>query len=222
MIDIRNGYNRIVIKSGKYASLFTRLLFIISINFSVPVDATVIGGISLDEIYRRADFVALVQVIEGKTIIPLDDKVDDCSSKYKGRIIKRFKGEDTQDIEFGHFNGLMIGNRYLVFLTKPSKEYRNIISTDSLSVGIEQRIHQKCGDQWTGMNVMQGIHGAMLVDQPNYVDWAVKVPTRFIGMPASFRSTPTPPATPIDFTIDPVWILESEVFKLLESFVPAP
>ena len=165
--------------------------------------------------FKEADFVALVQVVEGKTIIPLDD---DCGSNYKGYVIKRFKGNSLQNVEFGHFDGLMIGSRYLVFLTKPDVKYRSLRSTNSISTTLEQEKKQKCIKEWTSMNVMQGIHGAMLVEQPDYFNWAVKVPTRFIGIPESFKVTPITGTTSVDYYSDPVWILEMELFKLIESF----
>lgn len=180
-------------------------------------NATTIAREPLEDVFRRSDFVAIVHVIEGQAIQPLEDE---CGSIYKGQVIKLIKGTKETVVKFGHFDGLMMGQRYLVFLTNPDNEYRSLSSTNSISMGLEAERVSKCRAKWTGKKVMQGIHGAMSMEEVILEDTvdAVKVPTRFIDLPRSFKITPFTPPVAEDYYTEPVWVLESEIIKLLESY----
>ena len=195
-----------------FSSILTFGLFICT-----AVNATTIMREPLEEVFRQSAFVAIVHVIEGRAIQPLEDE---CGSIYKGQVIKAYKGEKEAVVEFGHFDGLMIGRRYLVFLTDPGHEYRSLSSTNSVSMGLEKELINRCSAKWIGKKVMQGIHGAMIMDDVilESMAEAVKIPTRFIDLPQSYKITPFTPPVAEDYYTEPVWVLESELAQLLKSY----
>lgn len=199
-----------------YMFRLKRVLLFCCVGMAFKAHATVLNAVSVEELYEKADVVALVQVISGRQVVPLDD---DCGSEYTGRIIRQVKGGELGgDVIFGYSDGFRIGMRYLLFLSKPSTEYRSLSSTNSISMRLEKEVYDKCGKLWKGMKVMHDGQGAMLLDRPGYDAWAVKIPSRFVALPSTFKATPIPPATPDDFYIEPVWVLESEIFNLFETF----
>lgn len=178
--------------------------------------ATRMDSVPIDELFSHADFVAQIQIIEGHT---LGTPEDDCGALYKGRVIFVYKGSAVKQVEFGHYEGFKVGNRYLVFLTKPNEPYRSLASTNSYSMKLEQEHAQKCARYWTGMEIMQGVHGALEIYHPydGYTDTAVRLPMRFIAPPEGSKFTPVAAPSSVDNYADPVWILEKEIQKVFEA-----
>lgn len=179
--------------------------------------ATTLDRVPLETVYEGADIVALLRVIEGKLLKPL---ADNCGVTYKGQVLKLYKGGKATELEFGHDAELIVGKRYLVFLTHPTREYRVRGSTNSISMQQDEEFEQRCASRRTAKKIMQGVHGAMVLDEVLVGDYAdaIRVPTRFISLPQTLKITPFPPPNPEDYYEEPVWILDSELTNLLKQY----
>ena len=129
---------------------------------TVTAQATTLGRVPLETLYKEADVVALLQVIEGKLLQPLGDK---CGARHKGHVVEIFKGDKAKILEFGYAEGLRVGKRYLVFLTHSPREYRLLGSTNSVSRQREAEFEKKCASKQTAKKIMQGGQGAMVIEQ---------------------------------------------------------
>ena len=112
-----------------------------------------------------------------------------CGAIYTGKVIGSLKGE-SDTISFGHFHGYEIGSKYLLFLTKPDREYRPLASTNSMAIAREQDYREKCNDVLTAAKVMHSGYGAIEITWAitnNYED-AAKVATRFVVLPESMQT----------------------------------
>ncbi|MEH6639509.1 MAG: hypothetical protein V7717_09560 [Porticoccaceae bacterium] len=183
--------------------------------FSLSVGATTLPKISVAELFNEADMVAIVQVVDGQVLGELEES---CGAKYKARVIRGFKGADTEYIYFGHFHGYEIGGRYLLFLTEPSRDYRPLMSTNSRSVEAEREFMEKCSNLLTAKKVMHSGNGALKImwtGEYKYKD-AVAVPNRYVAFPESVPRKPADLGERGEFS-EYVWILETSATEYLES-----
>ncbi len=144
---------------------------------------TTLPPVPIEELFHEADYVLVVEVIEGHTLEPSGHK---CGAVYTGRVIENIKG-GVDTISFGHFHGYEIGSKYLLFLTKPDREYRPLASTNSMAMAREQEYREKCNDVLTAAKVMHSGYGAIEITWaiPNDYEDAAKVATRFVVLPES-------------------------------------
>jgi hypothetical protein len=82
----------------------------VSVHASMPVP------IPLKELYREADTVAVVEIVEGRVAVANGET---CGARYKGRVVDAAKGASPGAVlEFGFLPSLKVGNAYLVLLGK--------------------------------------------------------------------------------------------------------
>lgn len=185
--------------------------------FSLGVGATTLLQVPVSELFKEADTVAIVQVVDGQALGELEES---CGAKYKARIIRRFKGADSEYVHFGHYHGYEIGGRYLLFLTKPDRDYRPLTSTNTRAMEAEKEYLEKCSSVLTANRVMHSGNGALKImrtDEYKYKE-ALAVPNRYVAFPESVPRKAANLGEREEFS-DYVWILESNAIEYLESLV---
>ena len=165
------------------------MIFFILI-FSSSSWATKISCEPIENLLKRADYVALVRIVSGEALLH-GKKL--CGAKYKAKVLKGIKGVSRNEIlEFGPDDGLEIGTSYLVFVTKPNKSYDPFLSTSSYSPRAKIESDKVCGPIRRNMNrVMHSGFGAMKVSQESthfYPQEVVKVHRSFVSLPDSLKA----------------------------------
>lgn len=92
------------------------LTTIVSVLVVYEAQASAAGTISIDKIYKRSEFVALVKITEAKAVeFEYEGKKYTCGSEYKARVIDSFKG-GTEKLVFSSEISLFVGEKYLLML----------------------------------------------------------------------------------------------------------
>lgn len=171
--------------------------------------------IPVDELFNEADMVAIVQVVDGQVIGKFENS---CGAKYKARVIRRFKGNDTEYIYFGHFQGYEIGGRYLLFLTKPGRDYHPLMSTNSHAMKDEREHMKKCSSLLTANQIMHSGYGALKIMSTGEYKYkeAVAVPNKYVVFPETVPRKYADLGERGKFG-EYVWILETSAIEYLES-----
>ncbi len=77
-------------------------------------------SIPLRELYARSSIVAVVELLEGRTVAAGGES---CGARYKGRVIEGAKNATPgQQLEFGFATSLKVGAKYFVLLD----DYQNV------------------------------------------------------------------------------------------------
>ncbi|WP_208508987.1 hypothetical protein [Variovorax paradoxus] len=124
-------------------------------------------SIPLRELYGISSVVAVVEVVEGRTVAAGGES---CGARYKGRVIEGMKNATAgQLIEFGYVPSLKIGSRYFVLLD----DYKNV-PLDRLA-----DFHSRCESVLPGLALVGIWRGVMEVtsnvDEPMRRDaWTVR------------------------------------------------
>jgi hypothetical protein len=136
--------------------IFIKLSFFSIVLASSTVHADVIKGIMIDELYAYSDFVAVVTITEGHFLGTYKSRIFDfdpsCGVLSKGKVEILLKDVDNNlensEIILGD-RGLIVGSRYLVFLTKSG--YDALYSSNSRSIrtnmDVETEQNNECGDK---------------------------------------------------------------------------
>ena len=175
---------------------------------------TTLPPVPIEELFREADYVLVVEITDGRTLEPAGYK---CGAIYTGRVIESIKGEgDT--VSFGHFHGYEIGSKYLVFLTKPDREYRPLMSTNSMAMTREQEFREKCNDVLTGARIMHSGYGVIEITWaiPNDYKDAAKVALRYVVLPESMQTMRYVPNEGEEFD-EYTWVAEKDLIDYLKE-----
>lgn len=158
--------------------------------FCVASHATTLPSIAMEELFREADIVALVQVRTGET---LESFGKPCGAKYKAVVVDGFKGAATgSTIEFGYHYGSAIGSQYLVFLSKPGRVHEPEMTSNGRQLEAKGEHRRLCPHAFLANTVMHSGYGKMeigFVGDFKYED-GVAVPTRYVRLPGKLPSVP--------------------------------
>ena len=112
----------------------------------LSAEATTYAPVNLHELHSASEQVAIVQIVDGSVL--LNGGVE-CGAKYRGRVIETIKGNALADtIEFGRYEGLEIGTRYVLFLSSKGGPYSPMLSTNSDAVRELQERERDCAGIW--------------------------------------------------------------------------
>jgi hypothetical protein len=181
--------------------------FFVILFFSFRVGATSLALIPVEELFKEADTVVIVEVVSGQMLENF------CGAKYKARIVHNFKGIDSEFLHFGHYPGYEIEGRYLLFLTNPDRWYTQLSTTNSTAEAAVEEFHKKCDEVLDINRVMHTGAGALeITKSPN----EVVVHTEYIVFPESV------PSRSAEFdkcgaVSKYVWIREKLAIEYLES-----
>jgi hypothetical protein len=178
--------------------------------------ATTLAPVPIDSLYKEADIVATIQIVEGKVV---ENNEGVCGALYEGRIINSFKGvSDEETVIFGHYFHYEVGGKYLVFLTKPGTTFRSLASAN---MGIEserQKALEQCKSVRTGHEIMHSGNGIMRMYDEHLIDSnsVIKVSKKYVPLPEALK---VKPAAMLEFErySDYVWVQYSELSDFLES-----
>ncbi|QPF71694.1 hypothetical protein G8A07_01285 [Roseateles sp. DAIF2] len=138
-------------------------------------------AIPLRELYVEAKSVAVVEVVEGRTV---SAKGKPCGARYKGRVVHSVKNAAPRAvIEFGYVPSLKIGTPYLLLLG------------DYIDVPLEAapEFHARCKSVLPSTAVIAHWRGAMEIvgdtGEPGKREtWTVRPPTHVV-FPLGARTT---------------------------------
>ncbi len=178
-------------------------------------EATKMADVPLDVLFENADVVASVEIVSGERIDPNDKE---CGYQYRGSVLTTYKGAPGATLTFGRSQGIEMGGRYLLFLTEPSKEYRELASTNTVSRSYEDELAAKCQKKWTILTTMQGFAGAIRMST-EYRDPWIEILSQFVKLPeeSANRFRPHPPALSPPLYAEPIWTYEEDVDKYLKE-----
>jgi len=193
----------------KRISILTILLM------SISAHATTLSRLPVEKLFDDSDFVGTVQVTEGHM---LGIGEESCGAVYTAKVIEQFRGESAGAIQFGHTYGFKVGERYLLFLSKPGDERRYLNSTNSRSERARNEYLEKCKDALVGWNVMHSGVGAIPYT------WAPELkfnngfafPNRYISLPASMEGVEADTDARESYN-EIKWYSEDAVLKLLRG-----
>ena len=178
--------------------------------------ATTLPHIPIADLFAEADVVALVEVTEGHL---LGEGKDNCGAKYRATVTEGLKGVDSGSVlEFGQYIGYEIGNRYLLFLTKPGRSYEPKMSINGELESARQAAIRKCLPQWTFFRVMHSGNGALPVNWSTQFDYkdSVRIPLRYVGVPESVPQKPAMPSDNEEFS-SVFWVRLDDLLTMLRS-----
>ena len=159
-------------------SLIRILLFCI---LTSNVNATTLPNIPIEELFKKADVVALVDIKKGETI---DIEGGSCGAVYEGTVAEAFKGVKKDGVViFGPYHGYKIGYKYLLFLYNAENLFEPISSTNSISEAARQEYLKKCQSKLKGLRIMHSGYGALKIEftgKYKYKDAAI-IPKRYVS-----------------------------------------
>jgi hypothetical protein len=175
-------------------------------NPSESVKITEPAKMTLEQVFKMSDVIALVRVVSGDTE---NYKI----AMYKTTVVKGFKGTDEgKTIYFGQYSGVRLGSDYVVFLrnakepavptTSPNAAYGTVKYLDVFNQG------------YTAMEssyscVFDGI-------VPNQsCDYGVRICTDYIVLPKAVRAFPPEKDDP---PFGCRWVRKSKFVSLLDEF----
>jgi hypothetical protein len=146
-----------------------------------PALGSMPASISLKELYAEAKSVAVVEVLEGRTV---SAKGATCGARYKGRVVHSVKNVPPGTvIEFGYVPSLKIGTPYLLLLG------------DYIDVPFEAvpDFHARCKSVLPSKAIIAHWRGAMEIvgdtSEPGKREtWTVR-PTTHVVFPLGTRTT---------------------------------
>ena len=195
---------------GRYVNV---LLFVPQVAFGMTL-----APIPIEELFREADTVAIVQVKEGHM---LGEGEKSCGARYKGHVKHLFKGKEGSYIDFGHFQGYQVGERYLLFLTKRKDEILEFfagVSADSEVKAFVADYKGRCEPLLSANRVMHGGNGAMKVTWSSslqYKDGAL-IATRFVPIPDSLKGVKAEARDAASYE-QAVWVRDEDMVQFLKG-----
>jgi hypothetical protein len=136
--------------------------FLYSFWFLFPLNllATTLPRLPVEDLYQRADVVAVV-TIESGSVVANGEK--QCGARYRGRILEAIKGpfKNNDVVEFGPFPGTGVGNQALVFLNDSAKVYTPKISTNSIAQASEAEYEKACSSLMPNFSIMFAGYGLL-------------------------------------------------------------
>ena len=192
------------------------LTIIFSYFLSLNVNATTLPQIKIEELFKKADVVALVDIKMGETI---DIVEGSCGAVYRGRVIEGFKGaKKDQKIEFGPYHGYKIGIKYLLFLNKPERVFEPMSSTNSRSEAARQEYLLKCSNKLKGLRIMHSGIGALKIEFTSKYDYrdAAIIPKRYISFPNTLPKKTVDEGKCYEWD-ECYWVPEERLIKYLEK-----
>lgn len=192
-----------------------RALLLTALLFTAGVHATQWAPVSVEELFKSADVVALVEVSEGHL---LGSGEKNCGAIYTGHVERQFKGVSQQSIQFGHAPGYEIGERYVLFLTSPGKEFQKLSSTNSISMAGQAEFHKRCGAKLVAHRVMQSGLGALKATWSVRLEFqnGIAVMSKYVIFPESLKAVPADLGERHQLDA-PVWLKEDQVIEYLST-----
>ncbi len=173
-------------------------------SHEVIITTTEPGIYELENLFKKADTVALVKVVAGNM-----ETYD--VAMYKAVVVKSFKGPaEGEIIYFGPFIGTRLGWKYIVFLRNVSKP---IAPNTTANIGYGTVLYGEVFDE--GYSSMMTSYECVFDgnDTAQQCDYGVKVCTDYIKLP---KGTPVfPPATE-DTPFGCRWVRKRVFIPILE------
>ena len=169
------------------------------------------GIVKVEDLFRQADLVAIVQILSG-------DTEHYPTAIYKAKVLTTFKGCRTgEKIFFGPFIGLALGNEYLAFLRRSNPEIRpkdaGRTNNSGLSYGPLQSSYRI---MYEGYSIMPIEYGCVFDGEQisQKCDYGIKINTFQVILPESMRTFP--PESDDEPTRDKKWVRREELTSFLQ------
>lgn len=189
------------------------------IIFSQSVCATTWDQLSIKDIYKKSEVVAIVSIESGSMIYSSGNA---CGARYKSKVSNQFKGDPSSEIVFYDFGGMEIGGKYLLFLAEDSLPFLGVATTNSDFVSWQHEFTKNCMSVRKGLQPFRA-YGSIKVDFSIEVhDEALEVPEMLFSFPESVERHKGDPSQTQEL-YDTVWIkLEDAVDYLVSIAKPVP
>jgi hypothetical protein len=162
--------------------------------------------LTLDEMYRRADVVAKVE-------ITLADAEHYRQALYKATVLESYKGTKAgESLYFGPFIGYRLGDEYLLFVSRERRTVGESVAAGKVNAtGFDAkapvfRITQE------GYSALEMQYGCEFKTQPE-CDYVVRVFTDYVTLPDGLQMSPEETEGPFGRR----WVRQSELTSLLRS-----
>jgi hypothetical protein len=183
----------------------------ITANTSSPTETVTItepGKITLGQLFKMSDIVAVVQIVSG-------DTENYKTAVYKAHVVKNFKGVDEgKTIYFGPFVGYKLGSEYILFLRNAK---RPAVPTTSQTAAYGIVNYLEIFNQ--GYSAMDSSYECVFGNNADSCDYAVRVCTDYIILP---KGVPASPPEKNDPPFGCRWVHKSKFLSLLDGFSEQP
>ncbi|MFZ2237004.1 MAG: hypothetical protein WAV67_11590 [Dokdonella sp.] len=134
-------------------------LAIVVVTISMPVAATSLYEVSVDDLYKESAIV-VSGTIEVGAKLPKD-----CGVSYSVRVDRSYKGDTAKGrlFRFRGFGPMQVGARYFLFMSKSGNEFRAIASTNGFDMKLRTEYLERCKHLWPPYTVNLTGAGALKV-----------------------------------------------------------
>lgn len=136
------------------------LWFFLASLLSQQCGATTWEQLTIEDVYKQAESVALVRIESGSMI---KSSGHACGAKYKADVIEQFKGREKRALVFYDFGGMELGGKYLLFLAKEPSPFLGVATTNSYHLNWQEEFAQNCSRRRRGLQPLHA-YGQIKVD----------------------------------------------------------
>jgi len=194
-----------------------KLLNALFLLFPLSSFATTLPRLPLDDLYKNADVVAVVQ-IESGSIVEVGERA--CGIRYSGRVVESIKGpyKKSDTVEFGPYSGRGIGDSALVFLNRSDNVYSPKTSTNSTALAQEAAYRETCLSKMPKYSIMFDGFGFLEISWTTKFDYkeAVLFKDRWIASPGELERKLREPGDN-QIKSDEYWVKANDVVTYLRN-----
>ena len=174
-----------------FKKLFLSIVFVVlfsnSLVFASIAKADTIASVSLENLYKQADFVAFVSILSG------DVEYYD-GAIYKAEVLKAYKGTKEKEIVyFGENISYGIGNEYLAFFNKSGKNIGQVVAKDVQNSSAPYDAKQVFFSiMYAGYSIMPVGFECLfdLKNKNNNCDYGIKLNAKQVAIPSNLKAFP--------------------------------
>jgi hypothetical protein len=162
--------------------------------------------LTIDEMYRRADVVARVE-------ITLADAEHYRQALYKATVVEGFKGAKTGDsLHFGPFIGYRLGEQYLLFASRERSTVGQAVATGQVNATGFDAAAPVFTITQEGYSSLELEYACEFETRPTCDD-SVRVYTDYVTLPDGLQMSPEETAGPFGLR----WVRQRDMTSLLRS-----
>ncbi len=137
----------------------TPAIFLFLVVLSAAASATIVRGVSIEELYNESSIVVSGEIESGR-VLPKD-----CGVAYTVRVENTYKGEpktgDALTVEM--YGPAQVGAKYFFFLSETAEEFRPLLSTNSGAMNRRAEFLERCKDVRPAFTVNIWGNGALKI-----------------------------------------------------------
>jgi len=161
------------------------LSLFLSLAFFLNAQATTLAPVDITKLYKEADAVVLVEIVQGKL---LNISGVECGAKYSGKIKDSLKGKFKKRsiIDFSTYSRVSLGDTFLIFIARSDNRVKHLASTNTFSQRIEKQRQITCSKHLPKYHV---IHNGTAMLKTYYAPIANSKPSFLVYGPIQIPKT---------------------------------